>query len=89
MLVDQTKQESMRNLTVMLPVALIKKAKIFAAQHDTSLSQLVRQSLESLVREDEAYQRAQERARERLSQDQDRGTMRSRYPWTREDLHDR
>ncbi|MDX2179567.1 MAG: DUF6364 family protein [Bryobacteraceae bacterium] len=38
-----------RNITLSLPVALIKKAKVLAAQRDTSVSALVRESLEQVV----------------------------------------
>lgn len=38
-----------RNITLSLPVALIKKAKVLAALRDTSVSALVRESLEHAV----------------------------------------
>lgn len=38
-----------RNLTLNLPVELVKKAKVFAAQNDTTVNALVRELLETAV----------------------------------------
>ena len=38
-----------RNLTLNLPVDLIKKAKVYAAEHDTSVNALVRDLLQEKV----------------------------------------
>ena len=44
-----------RNITLSLPVALIRQAKVYAAQHDTTINTLVRELLqEALSREDKA-----------------------------------
>jgi predicted nucleotidyltransferase len=40
----------MPNLTLHLDAALLKAAKVYAAQHDTSISELVRQHLAALTR---------------------------------------
>jgi len=40
----------MPNLTLHLDAALLKAAKVYAAQHDTSISELVRQHLATLTR---------------------------------------
>lgn len=40
----------MPNLTIQLDQALLKAAKVFAAQHDTSISELVRQHLTELTK---------------------------------------
>lgn len=38
-----------RNLTLNLPKELVRKAKVYAAQHDTSVNSLVRELLEEKV----------------------------------------
>jgi len=43
----------MRNITLSLPVALVRQAKIYAAEHDTTINRLVRELLhEALAREE-------------------------------------
>jgi len=44
-----------RNLTLSLPSPLIRQAKVYAAEHDTTINTLVRELLqEALSREDKA-----------------------------------
>jgi plasmid stability protein len=44
-----------RNLTLSLPSPLIRQAKVYAAEHDTTINALVRELLqEALSREDKA-----------------------------------
>ncbi len=40
----------MRNLTIQLDESLIKTAKVYAAQHDTSISEIVRRHLTELTK---------------------------------------
>ncbi len=47
-----------RNLTVRLEEGTIRKAKIVAAKRSTSVSRLVADEIDRLVREDEAYEQA-------------------------------
>jgi hypothetical protein len=47
-----------RNLTVKLDEATIRKAKVVAAKRDTSVSRLVADEIDRLVREDDAYGQA-------------------------------
>lgn len=47
-----------RNLTVRLEGATIRKAKVLAAKRSTSVSQLLADEIDRLVREDEAYEQA-------------------------------
>lgn len=50
-----------RNLTISLPVELIRRAKVYAAHRDTSLNALVKQSLERVLDEENRYNKAVER----------------------------
>ena len=47
-----------RNLTVKLDETTIRKAKMLAAKRDSSVSRLVADEIDRLVREDEAYEQA-------------------------------
>lgn len=77
---------SNRNLTLNLPVELVKKAKVYAAQHDTTVNALVRELLETAVsgqqRERAAMARFLDIARE-VRTTADPGKIR------REELHER
>lgn len=55
-----------QNLTLSLEKDIIKKAKILAAQKDTSVSGLLSKYLEKLVTEEESYQAARKKALEFL-----------------------
>jgi hypothetical protein len=86
---DSTKTGSLRNVTVTLPVSLLRRAKILAAERDTSLTQLICRSLETLVEENEHYAVAKVRAIQRLREGWDMGTTGRHYAFTREELHER
>lgn len=51
-----------RNLTVELDVETIRKAKVLAAQRDTSVSRLVADEIERLVGDNDAYEQAKAKA---------------------------
>jgi plasmid stability protein len=76
-----------RNITFNLPEDLIKRAKIHAAQHDTTVNAVVRRLLEeALSVEDRAYA-----AGKRLLEIAERGPYSTVDPGTirREELHER
>lgn len=54
------------NITLKLDAAIIREAKILAAQRGTSVSRLLAQQLEELVRREKAYETARSRALTRL-----------------------
>lgn len=74
----------MANLTLSIDDELLRRARRYAAQRDTSVNRLVRDHLERLTLDRE--QRLTE-AREfvRLSDELSREIL----PWTRDELHDR
>lgn len=51
-----------RNLTVELDVETIRKAKVLAAQRDTSVSRLVADEIERIVGDADEYERAKAKA---------------------------
>ena len=55
-------KEPKQNVTISLSRQVIKKAKILAARRETSISGLLAQQIESLVGDEEAYERAERQA---------------------------
>jgi hypothetical protein len=47
-----TRKVENRNLTLSLPTELIRKAKVYAAEHDTTINTLVRELLDEMVSRD-------------------------------------
>ena len=75
-----------QNITISLSRQVLKKAKILAARRETSISGLLAQEIESLVGEDEAYERAERQATALL----DRGFhMGGLIRASRDELHER
>jgi plasmid stability protein len=81
-----------RNITLSLPTDLIRQAKVYAAEHDTTVNALVRELLEEklgvidekkLERIREAGRRILEIARKGPSSPVDPGTI------SREEMHER
>ncbi len=76
-----------RNITFNLPVHLIRQAKIYAAEHDTTVNALVREQLQELLT---SHARAQAEA-DRLLALAEQGPYFSTDPGSirREQLHER
>ena len=53
---------SKQNVTVSLSRETLRKARILAARHETSISGLLADQIEALVGEEEAYERAERQA---------------------------
>ncbi|MFP4083210.1 MAG: DUF6364 family protein [Candidatus Aminicenantes bacterium] len=77
-----------QNITLSLPKDIIKKAKIVAIKRDTSLSNLVRQILEEIVKKDEGYDLAMKKHFEILEEGLD-FKLKGKIAWKREELHER
>ena len=77
-----------QNLTISLPKTLLKKAKALAAKRETSLNQLIRETLEEEVGEATGYRKARERQLNLLDHGLNMGS-RARASATREELHAR
>jgi len=75
-----------RNLTLSLPDDLVRRAKVLAAQRDTSVSALVGELLTKALHEDDDY--AEVWAAEVAKME--RGILRvGPITWTRDELHER
>lgn len=77
-----------QNLTISLPRSLLRKAKVFAARKEKSLSELLREALEERIREETGYERARQRQVRLLRTGYDLGTK-GRIATSREELHAR
>ncbi len=58
-----SRNDGKQNVTISLSRQLLKKAKILAARHETSISGLLAKEIEFLVGDEEAYNRAERQAR--------------------------
>lgn len=74
------------NITLKLDASIIQEAKILAAQRGTSVSRLLAEQLEELVRGEKLYDTAKNRAMARLRAGLDLSWT---PPGDRQDLHDR
>jgi len=77
-----------QNVTLRLPLALLKRVKRLAAKQDTSMSALMAAALSRLTDEDRRYGAARRRSLAALRSPRSLGT--GGHPsWSRDDLHDR
>ena len=77
-----------QNVTVSLPREIVLRARHIAVEKGLSLSRLLSESIEGMVREDESRQRALRRVKQRLSRGYDLGTK-GHVGVSREALHER
>ncbi len=77
-----------RNVTISLPVTVLRQIKRIAARKQTSVSRLLTQALEDLAARDDGFARARARHLAWLEQAPDLGT-RGRSQGKREALHER
>lgn len=75
-----------QNITVSLEKDVLRKAKVLAARRETSISGLLRQQIETLVGQEEAYERARSEAMKLLEKGFHLGGARM---VSREELHER
>lgn len=74
------------NVTLKLDADLLREARVVAAEEGRSLSALLADRLEALVRERKAFERARRRALARLQKGLD---LRWTPPQSRDELHER
>lgn len=76
------------NVTISLPLNLVREAKHLAIDHGVSLSRFVAMILEERVRADRQYQVARERQLKLMREGLDLG-IGEQAPWSRDELHER
>jgi hypothetical protein len=74
------------NITLKLDAELLRQVRILAAEENTSISSLLSERLEQVVRERKTYERARKRALSRLQGGMD---LRWKRPDSRDELHER
>jgi len=74
------------NITLKLDADLLREAKIMAAEERTSISAMLTEQLEQLVRRKSGYERARKRALARLREASDHHWVK---PQSRDELHER
>jgi len=74
------------NITLKIDADLLREARVLAAEEGRSVSALLADRLEALVRERKAFERARRRALARLRQGLD---LRWTPPKSRDELHER
>jgi hypothetical protein len=74
------------NITLKLDAALLREIRVLAAEEGTSISGLLADKLQQIVRERNAYDRAKKRALARLHEGFDLQWSR---PSSRDELHER
>lgn len=77
-----------RNVTLSLPVKVLRQLKRIAARRQTSVSKLVTLTLEELTAREDTYARARDRHLAWLDHAADLGTH-GQITWPRETLHER
>ena len=79
-------RKAKQNITVSLGKDVLRKAKVLAARRDTSISGLLSQQIETLVGQEEAYERARSEAMKLLERGFHLGGARMA---SRDELHER
>lgn len=77
-----------QNITLSLPEEYLREARVLAAKHGSSVSQLLAQKLKEMVEQETGYDKAKERSLARLGQATDLGTE-GHANWSRDSLHER
>jgi hypothetical protein len=82
----KTADDSRQNLTIRLDRQTLRRAKVLAAKHNTSISRLIARYVETLVGDDDAYERAHRRA---LALLEDGLPLGGKIEATRDEWHER
>jgi metal-responsive CopG/Arc/MetJ family transcriptional regulator len=78
-----------KNVTFSLPESLLHEFKVYAAKRNQSMTSLVAEAIEKLVKQrGDEYEQAKRRIFERLNNPFDLGTN-GKIPWTRDEIHQR
>lgn len=77
-----------RNITLSLPKETLKRARLIAVERETSVSRLLAETLEDLVRDADRYEQARRDHLALVEEGVDLGTG-GEIGWSRENLHER
>jgi len=84
------KQNTVRhqNVTLSLPVSLLRQFRVYAAEQNQSMSRVAAEAIRKLVDQDDKRERAKQRIIARLQNPPGRGVG-DTITWTREETHQR
>jgi len=77
-----------QNITLSIPKETLKKAKHLAVAKDQSLSGLLTEFIEDLVRQEESYKQAERRQLVLMEEGLDFG-LKGKVDWSREEIYER
>jgi hypothetical protein len=77
-----------KNVTLSLPVALLRRFRAYAASQNQSMSRLMAAAVRKMIDEDGEAAKAKRRFFDRIKRAPDRGTQ-GVVRWTREELYER
>jgi plasmid stability protein len=77
-----------KNVTLSLPEPLLRKFRVYAAQHNKSMTSLMTEAIERMVAPDDDYEERKRRLIEGMRNAPNLGTG-GKITWKREDLYDR
>lgn len=79
---------SYKNVTLSLPESLLRRFRVYAAERNESMTQLMSEAIRALMDQDKRAANAKKRFLERIQNAPDRGTK-GKIRWSREELHER
>jgi predicted transcriptional regulator len=77
-----------QNVTLSLPAETVRRLKVLAAERGSSISRMLTQQLEEILRRDDEYERARRRILADVARGWNLGTE-GRVSWHRDELHER
>jgi hypothetical protein len=77
-----------KNVTLSLPEALLKRFRVYAAERNQSMTQLMAEAIQVLMNQEKRGVGAKRRFLDRIHNAPDRGTK-GKIRWSREELHER
>jgi plasmid stability protein len=84
--VKQSKQARHKNVTLSLPESLLRRFRVYAAQHNRSMTSLMADAINTMVNRDDERERLGRRFLDRIRKASSRGTG-GKITWTREELY--
>jgi uncharacterized protein YigA (DUF484 family) len=77
-----------KNVTLSLPERTLRRFRVYAAEQNKSMTQLMAEAIEAVMDRDKRATGAKRRFLDRIQNAPDRGTK-GRIRWSRDELHER
>jgi hypothetical protein len=82
------KAKTHKNVTLSLPEPVLRRFRVYAAEHNQSMTGLMTLAIEKLMECDDQYEKAKRRFIDRMHNAPDLGTN-GKITWTRDEIYDR